>query len=278
MPSSRQRSSKEGFPSLGLSDTLLAALTGKKLQVWDWERRVLMREFAGLVGGEHALPQRFTNDGAKLAVRLSSSREQFCYREWEIATGRETRSFDFALLPGSLRWAAFSPDGTKVTTVTSPSGEGTLLNQQSGEAAPLKLNVLEPSIAPGFSPDGRLLVVPSYRSNVRIFDVTANHEVAALRGYMYGVHSAAFSPDGGRVVSGGTWSEAIAVWDTLSHERLLTLPASSWILAPVAFSPDGNVLVGHGVLATGTDSRSLHFWRAPSWAEIEAADHAAEKK
>ena len=40
----------------------------------------------------------------------------------------------------------------------------------------------------------------------------------------------------------------------------------SGVVAAVAFSPDGNVLGsvnGNGI---------LHLWRAPSWAEIEAAE------
>jgi hypothetical protein len=77
---------------------LLAALTsGGKVQVWDWERRVLVREFAGLAGSQQALPLHFTGDGLKLAVVLTSNPELFAYREWEIATGREMRSFDFSL-------------------------------------------------------------------------------------------------------------------------------------------------------------------------------------
>ena len=151
-----------------------------------------------------------------------------------------------------------------------PSGESRLLDLQSGRITPLKLNVLEPGIWPGFSPDGRLLAVPSLRSSVRIFDVTANREVAVLSGYMFGVHAAAFAPDGKRVVSGGTGFEAIALWDPQSHERVLTLPARQ-TLAPVEFSPDGNVLVGQ------QGANTLHFWRAPSWAEIEAAEKAEKK-
>jgi WD40 repeat protein len=143
----------------------------------------------------------------------------------------------------------------------------------SGRTTVLNLDVLEPGYRAAFSMDGAILAVPSLRSNVRIFDVVANREVAALRGYMFGVHAATFSPDGNRVVSGGSGVEAIALWDPQSHERLLTLPARANILAPVAFSPDGNVLVGQaGNFAGVGPYTELHFWRAPSWAEIETAE------
>jgi WD40 repeat protein len=252
---------------------LLAALTrDEKMQVWDWERRRLVREFPGLVGSQQALPQRFTQDGASIAVRLSSGPELFAYREWEIATGRETRSFDFPLTPGTGFNGTFSPDGTKFAHLAYPSGEGQLLDLQSGRATPLKLNVREPGFRPGFSADGGLLAVPSLQSSLRIYDVTANREVAALGGYMFGVHSAAFFPDGKRFVSGGSGVEAVALWDAQSHERLLTLAAKTTVLSTVEFSPDGNVLVGGGFGGSTQAPSTLHFWRAPSWAEIEQAE------
>ena len=69
-------------------------------------------------------------------------------------------------------------------------------------------------------------------------------------------------------MSGSTGFEAIAIWDPESRERVLTLPARAPIMAPVEFSPDGNVLVGRS-------GDTLHFWRAPSWAEIEAVEKGA---
>ncbi len=62
------------------------------------------------------------------------------------------------------------------------------------------------------------------------------------------------------------------LWDTQSYERVLTLPAKTNVLSPIAFSEDGNVLAGKE--APGS---TLHFWRAPTWAEIEAAERAAPK-
>lgn len=258
---------------------LAVATDGEKVQVWDWERRQLVREFPGLVGSQRVAPQQFSRDGASLAVRLSSGPELFAYREWEIATGRETRSFDFALTPSARFSGAFSPDGTKFAHVPYPLGEGQLFELQSGRTTPLKLNVREPR-QPGFSADGGLLAVPSLQSSLRIVDVTANREVAALGGYMFGVHSANISPDGKRFVSGGTGVEALVLWDAQSHERLLTLAAKTNSLFPVEFSPDGNVLLGRNSAGGGTTgttvASTLFFWRAPSWAEIEQAA-AAER-
>lgn len=109
--------------------------------------------------------------------------------------------------------------------------------------------------------------MPSLRGSLQVIDTTTNQNVATMRGYMFGVHAAAFSPDGQRIVTGGTQIEAIALWDLQSSERVLTLAASASSLPATSFSPDGNVIVGRGTL-TGR----AFFWRAPSWAEIEKAE------
>jgi len=252
---------------------LLAGVSpGGSIQVWNWDRRVLVREFGGLTGAQAARPERFSPDGSKLAVRLVSSPGVFSYREWDIETGRETRSFDFPLKSSTRASEGYSSDGRKFLIFPYPSGDGQLFDLQTGRETPLKLTVWEPASRPGFSPDGRLVAVPSLRSSLQIIDTTTNQNVATMRGYMFGVHSAAFFPDGQRIVTGGTEIEAITLWDRKSHERVLTLAARASSLPATSFSPDGNVLVGESRLGGG----SVFFWRAPSWAEIEKAE-AAER-
>lgn len=251
---------------------LLAGVTpGGGIQVWNWERRQLVREFGGSTNAQAARPQYFSADGSKLAVRLVSSPGVFSYREWDIETGRETRSFDFPLKSSARESEGYSPDGRKFVRFPYPSGDGQLFDLQTGQETPLTLAVWEPASQPGFSPDGRLVAVPSLRSSLQIIDTTTNQNVATMRGYMFGVHAAAFSPDGQRIVTSGTETEAITLWDRQSHERVLTLAASASSLPATSFSPDGNVIVGRGTL-TGR----VFFWRAPSWAEIEQAE-AAER-
>jgi WD40 repeat protein len=91
-----------------------------------------------------------------------------------------------------------------------------------------------------------------------------------LSGYMHGVHSATFSPDGHRLATGGTAIEAVTLWDIHSQERLLTLYAKEEQLSSTAFSSSGNLLAGQS--SVGDTAGAVHFWRAPSWEEIEAAE------
>ena len=85
---------------------------------------------------------------------------------------------------------------------------------------------------------------------------------------MQGAASAAFSPDGQRLVAGSAGKEAIKLWDVDSHEELLALKGQGSMFHMTAFSPDGAVLGS----MNGADAKRgvLHLWRAPSWAEIEA--------
>jgi hypothetical protein len=79
-----------------------------------------------------------------------------------------------------------------------------------------------------------------------------------------------------RLAIGSTGEEAVTLWDAHTFERLLNLGSRAGAVAPVAFSPDGDVIAGqnHDGMSAGT----IHFWRAPSWAEIEAAERATGAK
>ena len=96
-------------------------------------------------------------------------------------------------------------------------------------------------------------------------------EEATLRGFLNAVNSVVFSPDGQRLATGGSNpDDAVKLWDVDSWQELLTLEGTGYPISLTAFSPDGN--------AIGTVSKDgiLHVWRAPSWAEINAAE-AKEK-
>ncbi len=88
----------------------------------------------------------------------------------------------------------------------------------------------------------------------------------------------ALSPDGGRLAVGslvrGDSQPALRLWDYVVERELVRLynhgPFTGWI----EFSPDGNSLVA--VSWSGEGSGVAKLWRAPSWAEIEAAEREQE--
>ncbi|MBI5770139.1 MAG: WD40 repeat domain-containing protein [Verrucomicrobia bacterium] len=253
---------------------LLAMMTkAGKLQAWDWERRTLLREWDRPAGIGFVTPIRFSVDGTKLVVIFDGAGGGSC-RELEIDTGRETRSFNFPdrSVAASELAPIVSPDGRQLIMVFPGAGETTRFDLASGRFTTHRLKVSEVSFGTRFSPDGRFLAVPSMLGYARILDAASYQEVATLSGLMGGVHSAAYSPDMQRLAIGSTGEEAVTLWDAHNFERLLNLGSRAGAVAPVAFSPDGNVIAGQSNYAL---EGTIHFWRAPSWAEIEAAEKRA---
>jgi len=91
---------------------------------------------------------------------------------------------------------------------------------------------------------------------------------AILGGFTLAPHSVAFSPDRRRLVAGGDGREAVRLYDVESQLPVLTLAARGSVFQRITFSPDGTVV------AAGNEEGELHLWRAPSWAEIAAAEAA----
>jgi len=244
---------------------LAASIPGGKIQVWDWERPMLLREFARAADAGRVFPKQFSGDGKRLLVE-QISRGSSSFREWEIESGRETWRFDCAGMPGPIA-ACYAADGVQRLVFSFNDGIWRVY-RQANLSAQIELNAGTLRLI--FFPEGRVLAMPTVSGILRVFDGDTFKELAPLSGYMHGVHSLAFSPDGHRLATGGTTMEAITLWDFQSRERLLTLAAREDALIPTAFSPDGNVLAGES--GQGNTAGTLHFWRAPSWAEIAAAE------
>jgi WD40 repeat protein len=145
----------------------------------------------------------------------------------------------------------------------------TRLDLESGNAVDLELDLRNAASLGSFSPDGAHFAISTEFGLVQVIGVEPLRSVATLSGFIAGMHSATFSPDGRRLATGSGSSEAMMLWDVDGYERLLTLPASGSLFTLAAFSPDGNVLAARSGLGR---QNTLHFWRAPSWEEIEAAE------
>src|SRR6202011_4455117 len=107
-----------------------------------------------------------------------------------------------------------------------------------------------------WSPDGKRLLTAGGDRSLRIWDAESGRELFCLRGHSGRVSSAAFSPDGRRIVSSasyGYWSgvfrmaaREMKLWDAETGREILTLP---WGDKP-RFTADGQAIVF--VAADGT--------------------------
>jgi WD40 repeat protein len=155
-------------------------------------------------------------------------------RLWEVATGREVRTFT------GHRWGvgllAFSADGRRAW---SSSGDGTLRVwdvDHGGEA----VRTLE-----GFggqaalSPDRRLALTALDRDfSLHLWDLERGTELATWRGHTAEVKTLAFSPDGTRALTGGK-DRTVRLWDVATGTELHRFDRQPGDVWAVCFAADG---------------------------------------
>jgi WD40 repeat protein len=256
---------------------LLAVLQPKNiLQVWNLERGKLEREFTAPTT---AYPVAFREHGSKLLLDYMSKNPAVSgLYEWSVATGEKLRSWPRAALHGAY---VVSADGNQCLVRPDQHplwfpGEGDLRFPEEGVRSLLDLvtgveRKLDGMVSgrgfASFSPDGRFFAAPRLMAT-SVWDAKTFAPVKTVSGSgsFFGMLGAVFSPDSRRLAVTSNSNEAVRFWDTDGWQLLLTLDAQGALFVASAFSPDGNTF---GAMTTGG---TLHLWRAPSWAEIEAAE------
>jgi WD40 repeat protein len=112
-----------------------------------------------------------------------------------------------------------------------------------------------------------MVAVPSSLGLVRVWDTTTWKEVKTIGGFFDNAYGAAYFSDGRRLAAASGDREAIKLYDTATWQDVLTLDGEGGGLWPTTISPDDDV-IGATAVAMGR----LQLWRAPSWAEIAAAE------
>jgi WD40 repeat protein len=235
---------------------VVAGMTNGSLRIWDVEQLKLLLEWnpesvrSFLVG--------FLPPSNHLVTRGLG--DDFL-QEWDITTGQQIQSWLATLELGPRSAVAFSPEGTW-SFLLDAEGAGHLRNLMTGQEGILELNLKQVSQV-AFSPDGGLFAAVSRLGPGCLWETAAARKRATLHGFLQGMNSATFSPDGKRLAIGGDGNEAIKLWDVESLQELLTLNGQGSTFGSTAFSPDGNVL------ASSNGQGTLHLWRAPSLEAIE---------
>ena len=75
-----------------------------------------------------------------------------------------------------------------------------------------------------------------------IWDAATGKEIAVLRGHDNEVMSAAFSPDGSRIVTASD-DKTARIWDAATAKEIAVLRGHDDVVNSAAFSPDGSRIV-----------------------------------
>jgi eukaryotic-like serine/threonine-protein kinase len=236
---------------------LAVGLTNGAVELYDLAKRTLLRRFGHYEEPVGALD--FFPGGTNLL--LATIGPPIFVHVWDLISFQETKSWKDVNGPSCI-----SPDGRWYFSC-GYNGGCTLRELASGREQSLPLEIQDPRDS-SISPDGKYVAIASQLGYIRLWDLATLQPAATLGSFLIGAQSVSFSPDGTRLVAGGDGDEAIKIWDVDSRQELLNLEAPTDVFWTPKFSPDGNVL---GSLQ---QYGLLHLWRAPSWAEIEAAEKA----
>lgn len=241
------------FFSVALSEdgrTVAAIATNGTIRVWNLNDASLRSEFQS--NTNKAVIWGFADNSNRLLVVTDSDQS---LHEWDVRTGTEQEPrADLA----DWRLHGAFPNGVQ-QRLLAPTIRRRLAGLPEAERPPDSVSRV---FWGAFSPDRRYF---ARTRTLQLEDAATGQLLGPLRGLMHGVHSVAFSPDSRRVAAGSDDRQAVKIWDTQSLQELLTLRGESTFFSQTRFSPDGNLL------GTMSARGVLHVWRAPSWAQIEAA-------
>jgi WD40 repeat protein len=116
-----------------------------------------------------------------------------------------------------------------------------------------------------FSPDGRLLTAANAAGTVKMWEVPGFSDQMQFQAHAHPVSALAFSADSRRLATANEGGKIVRLWDVDTRQELITLPCESPNVQQLLFTSDGSQLVAR----TPGD---FVFWRAPSFAEIEAKE------
>jgi WD40 repeat protein len=198
------------------------------LKVWDTAKGTLIHTLgSGGLGNDGRAFVAFTTDGTLAATNEYDSGLKF----WSVETGQLARTFK----PQSGRFVATSPDGTRTLSDES-FGKTLKLWDVASEQHIRTFEGHSSSVTSvAASPDGAHFITAG--GGVTLWEAASGRLERTIEDW--GHRSAVFSPDGARLLTGGSGS--LRLWDVGSGQLVRSLETQS--ADQVAFSADGSRLL-----------------------------------
>jgi WD40 repeat protein len=179
---------------------------------------------------------------------------------WEIATGREIRTFKGH--SGLVHSVAFSPDG-RYAISGSQDETIKLWEVETGRQVRTSHGHTAGVYSVAFSADGRYILSggSEYKAYMKLWNASTGELVRSFSGHSDLVYSVALSPDGRFAIS-GSQDHTAKLWDVATGRELRTLTGHSDNVRSVAFSPDGHYAL------TGSVDKTVKLWEVASGTEV----------
>jgi WD40 repeat protein len=213
--------------------------------------------------------ERIFNSGGTILRRAFRQKKGHV---WDALTGKRR----FPLAPGEDFRMAFSPDSSRIALV----GRDDDLNWTT----PARLRVFDTATGKVlvnrtfrtndycqdlcFSPDGRQLLATFWNQSLVLDARTGDESIPPLKppsgesGFSFG----AFSPDGGRIVTGSS-GQTLRIQDARTGRQLLVLRGHDGRVRGASFSRDGSLIV------TFSEDKTARIWEAARGREVMTLQH-----
>jgi eukaryotic-like serine/threonine-protein kinase len=199
-----------------------------------WEHNYLYTLFTQ---GQQTLARHANNFGFETVAyspdgkRIAAGNADGTVKVWDVSTGRELLTLGGQVF-GSASSVAFSPDGKSIVSSHNHNAR-----QPDDDKQANTVKVWDQSSEK---------VVPVYANTVTVWDLANGKEILTFKGHRSTVESAAFSPDGKRIVSRSA-DGILKLWDAASGSEIFTLKdLQPGRVCNVVFSPDGKHIAGGG--------------------------------